>query len=139
MKRRNGFTLIEIMIVLAVLGILAALAVPRFSSSKEKAYVAAMIADLHGAAIHEELYASEHAGSYFSAAATPGTEVEGFRTSPHVTVILATQMELTPSGTPVRSWTGTARHEKSDKRCESRGGVINCTIRADQILGEIAK
>jgi len=40
MKRQRGFTLIEILIVIVILGILAAMILPRFLSQTENAYVA---------------------------------------------------------------------------------------------------
>ena len=48
---RKGFTLIEVVIASVVIGILAAVAVPRLSASKDKASIAAMKADLHTIAI----------------------------------------------------------------------------------------
>ena len=45
-KNEKGFTLIEIMIVLAIIGILSAIAVPSFLSYRDKAYDTTARADL---------------------------------------------------------------------------------------------
>ena len=135
---RNGFTLIEVLVVLVVVGILAAVAVSGFSSSRQKAYVAAMTADLHAAAIYEEIYATTHDGNYFSGTATSTSALEGFQTSPGVTVTLTALIEMTSSGSALPGWTAVARHPKAAKRCESRSTVITCTTRDEQATGEMA-
>jgi type IV pilus assembly protein PilA len=45
-RKTKGFTLIELLIVVVIIGILAAIAIPRFASTKEKAFDAAAKSDL---------------------------------------------------------------------------------------------
>ena len=56
MSWKRGFTLIEILVVLVVLGILAGLAFARLKSQRERAVVASMTADLHAVAEEQEAY-----------------------------------------------------------------------------------
>ena len=53
---RNGFTLIELLIVVVIIGLLATIAIPKFSNTKEKAYVASMKSDLRNLATAEEAF-----------------------------------------------------------------------------------
>lgn len=53
---RKGFTLVELLIVVAVLGILATLAIPRLQLTRERAVAASMISDLRNLATAEESF-----------------------------------------------------------------------------------
>ncbi len=59
MRDKKGFTLIELLIVVVIIGILAAIAIPKFSATREKAYFAAMKSDLKNLASQQEIYYSD--------------------------------------------------------------------------------
>ncbi|HCK33838.1 MAG TPA: hypothetical protein DHW20_01580, partial [Gemmatimonadetes bacterium] len=61
MSNKQGFTLTELLIVIVILGILAALAIPKVSNMTYRSYFAAMEADLKNLASQQEIYyASEY-------------------------------------------------------------------------------
>jgi len=60
MNTRDGFTLVELMIVVALLGILAAIVVPQFASNTSEAKVSALASDLAAVRKQIELYRYHH-------------------------------------------------------------------------------
>jgi type IV pilus assembly protein PilA len=57
---KKGFTLIELLIVVVIIGILAAIAIPKFASTKQKAYTASMKTDLRNLVTAQEAYFSDN-------------------------------------------------------------------------------
>jgi prepilin-type N-terminal cleavage/methylation domain-containing protein len=103
----KGFTLIELLVVTVLLGILATIAIARFVSAKENAYMASMKSDLRNFALYEQNYEIESQGSYFA-----GNGVaQGFVPTVGVTV------NATAVPGPPTSWNAIATHDKTSKTC----------------------
>jgi len=75
-RNQKGFTLIELMIVVAIIGILAAIAIPQFAAYRERGYVASMQADCDAIRIAEEAYFVDN-GAY-KATAAPATDLASY-------------------------------------------------------------
>jgi prepilin-type N-terminal cleavage/methylation domain-containing protein len=98
-RARRAFTLIELLIVVVIVGIIAAIAVPKFQSTKGKANAAAMKADLRNLASAQEAYFFEKS-VYASSASDLKLE-----TSPGVVLTIVT---ATSGG-----WSATTTHPQS--------------------------
>ena len=60
LKNKRGFTLIELMIVIAIIGILAAIAIPQFAKYRRRAYNSAALSDLKNFQTEMEAQYSEN-------------------------------------------------------------------------------
>jgi type IV pilus assembly protein PilA len=66
-QEESGFTLVELLVVMLILGILAAIAIPAFLNQREKANDADAKADVNTAMQAMETFQTDHSGSYATA------------------------------------------------------------------------
>ena len=83
-SKGSGFTLVEILMVLAVLGLLAAIAIPQFMSYRSRAIDAEMKSDLRNTAIAIEAYFAKQTALPASTA-----EIAGYGFQPTAGVTLS--------------------------------------------------
>lgn len=121
MQRRGGFTLIELMIVVVIIGILVAIAIPKFASTKEKAYLAAMKSDLRNGVTAEEAYFTDNqlylagSASNLGGVPTPLAALGNFVPSAGVSI--------TFTASAGAGWSAVTSHSATTKTCAIFVGV----------------
>jgi type IV pilus assembly protein PilA len=126
---RAGFTLIELLIVVVIIGILASIAIPKFGSTKERAYLAKMKSDLRNLATAQESYLGDNQTYY--GGAVPNNPTFSYNPSSGTTVTIT---EATTGG-----WSATTAYTGTTKTCAffygsaapvapaATEGLITCT------------
>lgn len=84
LRDREGVTLVDILIVVVIVAILAAIAIPRFTATKERSYIADMKSDLRALAAAEDAFVSD--SSHYARTLPPSR----FRSLPGVTTPVIT-------------------------------------------------
>ncbi|HJX35108.1 MAG TPA: prepilin-type N-terminal cleavage/methylation domain-containing protein [Desulfatiglandales bacterium] len=119
LHRKEGFTLIELMIVIAIIGILAAIAIPQFSAYRTRSYNSAAQSDLRNMATAEEAYYVDFS-SYTGNETTLADGTYGYRQTTYVTIVA--------DGT-ITDYTISAYHTSGDKTytMQGPGGTVTAS------------
>ena len=102
-QARRGFTLIEVMIVVAIIGLLAAIAIPQFASYRQRSQDVAAKSALHQLAKAEEDYHAQNETYTMNKANLSASS--GWTVEPSVIV--------TPQYADKNSWSAIAKHSAS--------------------------
>ena len=113
MRSRAGFTLIELLIVVIIIGLLAAIALPKFSTTKEKAYVSTMKADLRNLATAQETYWNDNS-TYYGGSVPSSQLVYNPSISTLITINVANNA----------GWAATATHNITPVVCALYSGPV---------------
>lgn len=73
-EKEQGFTLVELLVVVIIIGILAAIAIPAFLRQRENAWGAQVQSDIKNAITAAESWAVEHNGEYTGLEAAVSTD-----------------------------------------------------------------
>jgi len=125
---RLGYTFIEVMIAIVIIGLLTVIATPRLSMARERAYMAAMKSDMRNFAQAQESYFYDN--SVYTSSLAP-LFTNGLRLSELTTLVI---IEATDTG-----WAAVISHTMSNVRCAMflgtaspvgaavDEGVVSCT------------
>lgn len=113
-----GFTLVELLVVVAIVGILASVAVPQYAAYRQRGFDARAQSDLRNAAIAQEAYFALNEVYVTCADAACVTDLPGFRRSDGVSITLTAG---------VGGFTGTASHAQGSRAWtydSDAGGIL---------------
>jgi prepilin-type N-terminal cleavage/methylation domain-containing protein len=102
----RGFTLIELMLVVVIVGMLASIVVPKFAHGKDRSLMAVMRTDLRNLVSAEEAFYSTALSYYAGAIPDPTFH---YQPSENVTITLSA---VTSTG-----WQASAAHSSTSRTC----------------------
>jgi prepilin-type N-terminal cleavage/methylation domain-containing protein len=121
-KGERGFTLVELLIVVAIIGILAAIAIPQFAAYRTRSYNAATTSDLRNVRTSQESFFADN--SSYAPAATgtgnilftyEGATIGTFAVSKNVRMGVITNPAAPTSAAPAVTYSAAAKNDAGDR------------------------
>ena len=118
---RSGFTFIEVLTVMVVMGVLAGIGIPRIRNMKERSYQATLRSDLGALRTAEEAYYAENLRY------TTDLSLLDFRRSSNVSITIV-------SSDPLKGWRASASHDWLATPCTTASGADAVGVEAGAIV-----
>lgn len=122
----RGFTLVELLVVIVIIGILAAISIQSYSNSKEQSFLAVMKGDLRNLGTSQEAYYYNNQTYYGGPVPDPALV---FSPSPGVSITL--------QNVSAQGWAATATHPNTSRTCAMYVGNAG-PIGPATVEGEVA-
>lgn len=132
MDAKNGFSIIEFLVISAICAILGLIAIPQYSMYRQRGYAATAAADLRNVAAAEESFFAQNA-RYEPIAGCKPTDATSRCDIPALPAVsplskgVSLEIAAHPSG---NGFTGVARHVNSNIACRwdsTQGGMLGCS------------
>jgi type IV pilus assembly protein PilA len=126
----EGFSIVELLVVGAIFGILALIAIPQYSMYRERSYKTAAANDLRNIALAQETFFAQNAkylpvSNCSNVDALSHCTIEGLPGVARLAKGVNMKIETTDAG-----FRGEARHANSNLTCRwdsTQGGMLGCT------------
>jgi prepilin-type N-terminal cleavage/methylation domain-containing protein len=109
-RQKHGFALVELLVVLAILGVLIALLLPALNRARDKALSASCASHLRQNAVSLHLYLADHDGRFF----------------PHYSWPNASCTSWTPWWKVIRPWVGQGDNYGAHRLRYSKNNLLHC-------------
>ena len=127
MREGEGFTLLELLVVVGIIGILSAIAIPQFSEYRSRGFDARARSDLRKIALAEDAYFVQHNRFVACGPTLNGDECNMLPEIKNISPGTMLEIKVSEDGA---SFTGTARHNEGTGvtcRWDSlAGGMLGC-------------
>jgi len=127
MRQGEGFTLLELLVVVGIIGILSAIAIPQFSEYRARGFDARARSDLRNVAVAEDAYFVDHNRYLACGPTVNGDECNSLPAIKNVSPGTNLEIKVSEDGA---SFTGTASHVNGTGvtcRWDSlAGGMLGC-------------
>ena len=121
MHGEEGFTLVELLIVVAIIAILAAIAIPQFSKYRQRGYITEINSDAKNAYTASQAYLSDNPGATVSTLAM--LKSGGYAQSPNVVSLGTWAMTLSSGNIQLKTTAALSSTSKNNVLIHANGRI----------------